>query len=160
MTTETPTACRYCGQMPTIEDTDKFYAVACTNPDCTHKPRAHWFLGAFIYPGMAPNTAIGDWNYQHGTVGPVQIQALKENWRGDPCWDIEDTEGFEPFRDELKAWRLEYERAEQERTRREEAERAGSMGLEPDSPLYLYLRELEQKVERMSSQLAEIEANH
>jgi len=26
---------------------------------------------------------------------PEQIQKLKDNWSQDPCWDIEDTEGFE-----------------------------------------------------------------
>jgi len=24
-----------------------------------------------------------------------EITALKVNWKSDPCWDIEDTEGFE-----------------------------------------------------------------
>jgi len=30
-----------------------------------------------------------------------ELTALKLNWMGDPCWDIEDTEGFEEHRDEL-----------------------------------------------------------
>lgn len=33
-----------------------------------------------------------------------EINNLKGNWTDDPCWDIEETEGFEPFKDEL----LEY----------------------------------------------------
>lgn len=37
------------------------------------------------------------------------IDKLKENWKKDPCWDIEDTEGFENHREELLAWRIEYE---------------------------------------------------
>lgn len=33
-----------------------------------------------------------------------EIDQLKANWLADACWDIEDTEGFEDHRDELKAW--------------------------------------------------------
>jgi hypothetical protein len=38
-----------------------------------------------------------------------EVEALKENWKKDPCWDIEDTKGFEEHHDELLAWRKEYE---------------------------------------------------
>lgn len=34
------------------------------------------------------------------------VKQLKENWRSDPMWNIEDTEGFEEFRLELKQYRL------------------------------------------------------
>jgi len=30
-----------------------------------------------------------------------EIQALKDSWVKDPCWDIEDTEGFEEHHQEL-----------------------------------------------------------
>lgn len=33
-----------------------------------------------------------------------EIEALKENWKRDPCWDIETTEGFEAYADELLAY--------------------------------------------------------
>jgi hypothetical protein len=36
-----------------------------------------------------------------------EVKALKENWSHDPCWDIEDTEGFEEHREELKEYRYE-----------------------------------------------------
>jgi len=36
-----------------------------------------------------------------------EIDALKLNWRADPCWNIEDTEGFEDHRTELVAYRDE-----------------------------------------------------
>jgi len=38
-----------------------------------------------------------------------ELDALKADWLYDPCWDIEDTEGFEGHREELKAWRIERE---------------------------------------------------
>jgi hypothetical protein len=38
-----------------------------------------------------------------------EIDALKDNWRTDPSWDIEKTEGFEEHHDELLVWREKYE---------------------------------------------------
>lgn len=36
-----------------------------------------------------------------------EIQALKENWKKDPCWDIENTEGFQEHREELIEYRMQ-----------------------------------------------------
>lgn len=30
------------------------------------------------------------------------VEKLKRSWLNDPCWDLEDTEGFETYRQELK----------------------------------------------------------
>ncbi len=30
-----------------------------------------------------------------------EVESLKENWRGDPCWNLPETEGFEEYREEL-----------------------------------------------------------
>ena len=38
-----------------------------------------------------------------------EIQELKQDWFNDPCWDIEDTEGFEDHREQLKEYRLQCE---------------------------------------------------
>lgn len=38
-----------------------------------------------------------------------EIENLKRDWASDPCWDIEDTAGFEVWHDDLLAWRQEYE---------------------------------------------------
>ena len=38
-----------------------------------------------------------------------EIEDLKSQWKADPCWDIEDTAGFEEHHTELKIWRLEYQ---------------------------------------------------
>ena len=40
---------------------------------------------------------------------PGEIQALKDNWYKDPCYDIEDTVGFEAHRAELQQYRYECE---------------------------------------------------
>jgi hypothetical protein len=46
-----------------------------------------------------------------------EIQTLKDSWMKDPCWDIEETEGFEEHVEELLAFRKE---KEAEWTRQEE----------------------------------------
>lgn len=38
-----------------------------------------------------------------------EIEALKENWKRDPCWDIYATEGFEDHIDELKMYQFRME---------------------------------------------------
>lgn len=39
----------------------------------------------------------------------ADIEHLKRSWLADPCWDIEDTEGFEAHRHELTAFRFRNE---------------------------------------------------
>lgn len=41
-----------------------------------------------------------------------ELLDLKTQWKADPCWDIEDTEGFEEHRTELLIWKLTHERDE------------------------------------------------
>ena len=56
---------------------------------------------------------------------PEEVRKLKENWRRDPCWDIEDTEGFEDYREELLQYRLNVE-AERKQKAKEEHDRLAS----------------------------------
>lgn len=39
-----------------------------------------------------------------------ELLDLKDQWQKDPIWDIEDTEGFEEYKEELLEWRLEQEK--------------------------------------------------
>ena len=51
-----------------------------------------------------------------------EVEFLKKNWEQDPCWDIELTEGFEEFEEELflfrekkeKEWEIKLERKKEE----------------------------------------------
>lgn len=36
-----------------------------------------------------------------------EVEALKYNWSGDPIWDLENTEGFEEYHDELLKYSIE-----------------------------------------------------
>lgn len=38
-----------------------------------------------------------------------EVEWLKENWKSDPCWDIETTEGFGEYYEELVEFRVNYE---------------------------------------------------
>jgi hypothetical protein len=38
-----------------------------------------------------------------------EIEELKENWKADACWDIENTEGYADAYEELLNYRLEME---------------------------------------------------
>lgn len=38
-----------------------------------------------------------------------EIEQLKHSWAADPCWDIENTEGFEDHADVLWVYRLQME---------------------------------------------------
>jgi hypothetical protein len=39
----------------------------------------------------------------------LALEKLKWDWSCDPCWDIEETEGFEEFRAELLKYRQDME---------------------------------------------------
>lgn len=55
---------------------------------------------------------------------PIELDTLKKNWMQDPCWDIEDTEGFEAHRAELLAFRKQIEAEKNERRKKHENARA------------------------------------
>lgn len=59
-----------------------------------------------------------------------EIEALKQNWMKDPCWDIEDTEGFEEHKEELLAWVKEYESVRQRDAEKFIARRARFVAIE------------------------------
>lgn len=54
-----------------------------------------------------------------------EVENLKIEWEKDPQWEIEETEGFEDYRDELTAFRFEKEAEWQKRaeTRKTEFQR-------------------------------------
>jgi hypothetical protein len=67
----------------------------------------------------------------------ADIEALKKNWRDDPCWDIECTDGFEAHKLELYAYRLELEleteRAENRKYRAWFKQLRGFLALDEDA---------------------------
>ena len=50
-----------------------------------------------------------------------EVEALKANWLGDPCYDIEDAPGFEDYGVELAGFAVEYRRIWEEARKKREA---------------------------------------
>lgn len=77
--------------------------------------------GTTLWQGCFPESVAG--KALVGLNAPLkskgQLDELKQQWAADPCWDIEYTEGFEAYRDQLYVWRLEHElKYEQDNHRR------------------------------------------
>lgn len=84
-----------------------------------------------------------------------EIKALKENWKGDPIWDIEDTEGFEEHRQELLTYRLGMEaswtKQNEERLQKCAVELGCSVNLVRHIEILEYrLEKLEEKTDHVS----------
>ena len=88
-----------------------------------------------------------------------EVEALKNNWRWDPCWDIYETEGFEEYHDELllfqinlqQEWRAkEYNRV-YDFASQLSIERLGSKDEEANLGLARYLLELEARIRKLET---------
>lgn len=96
---------------------------------------------------------------------PSEIAHLKENWTDDPCWDVEDTPGFEAHRDELKTWRLEQQaqrdalNAQSWQTYQIRSRQAREMGLDlaTDAALFETIRKLVARIETLETQYAALQ---
>lgn len=76
-----------------------------------------------------------------------EIELLKDRWESDPCWDIEDTEGFEDHYIELKAYRLGKE--VDWKQRRQARLWAESSGLKCSTELAEYIFSLESRIKEL-----------
>jgi hypothetical protein len=82
-----------------------------------------------------------------------EVDKLKAVWAADPCWDIEDTEGFEAHREELIAFRQEVEsRIQQEWIRKLET-KAIELGVPDNLKLAEYVINLEFRLEDINEKL-------
>jgi len=61
-----------------------------------------------------------------------EVEALKLNWQKDPIWDIEDTEGFEEYREELIEFHKIWTEKCDEQWEKEQRKRGGG----PAYPVY------------------------
>jgi hypothetical protein len=86
------------------------------------------------------------------------VEKLKADWLADPCWDIEETgEGFEIFREDLLAFRLETQkRRKQERVEELEA-RSIELGIPGNHALVRYIETLEARIENLSDRILDLE---
>jgi hypothetical protein len=83
-----------------------------------------------------------------------QIEDLKRQWKADPCWDIEQTRGFEAHYDQLKHWREGYERKNEESYNEQLKEFALKNGIEESNlKLAEYIRSLENRIDDLQVQI-------
>jgi hypothetical protein len=87
----------------------------------------------------------------------VEIEALKLDWESDPCWDIEDTEGFEDHYHELLAFseqkKLEWDLEADKRER----DKAAKLGCPDNLQLARYVMSLEDRLESLEKRLEKLE---
>ena len=77
------------------------------------------------------------------------------DWLGDPCWDIEETEGFEAHRDELIAFRetaeAKWKSAREEEFLAARADVSVRCGCPDNLELATYLLRLEERIDRLEN---------
>jgi len=76
-----------------------------------------------------------------------ELKELKAQWKADPCWDIEDTEGFEEHAEELKQYRLTTEAEWEDNYKSLVSMKAEKLNCSFETASY-FLR-LEQRIERL-----------
>jgi hypothetical protein len=81
-----------------------------------------------------------------------QIDALKANWRDDPCYDLEDVDGFGRYHDELLAYRKETEAKWAARSQAELTDFAESIGVLNNVKLAEFLRTLSDRIGELGEQ--------
>lgn len=82
-----------------------------------------------------------------------ELNELKANWRSDPCWDIEDTTGFEDHRAELAAFREAQEAAWAKQRQDALNATAERLGVPGNLALAQYVTGLEQRLEAIENKL-------
>jgi hypothetical protein len=82
-----------------------------------------------------------------------QIEELKQNWISDPCWDIEETEGFEDEKRELKLFRMETEALWKERETKRQLERCERLGIYDNIKLLVFLESMENEIVKLREEL-------
>ena len=92
------------------------------------------------------------------TPSREQVESLKSAWVSDPIWPIEDTEGFEAYRDELRAFSekmdAKWEAEKQQRLIR----KADELGVPFNLKLAQYVINLEARIAAMQREIDRIES--
>lgn len=85
-----------------------------------------------------------------------EIEALKENWLYDPCWDIENTEGFEAHREELEKFHKEKQQEWTKRNLEREWAEMEELGI-TNRKTYWYLKRLEYDIASLAKRICVLE---
>lgn len=85
-----------------------------------------------------------------------EIQELKIAWRNDPVWDIEDTEGFEDYYDELLAYRKKVQQKRKDQQEKELILKADKIGVPGNVTLAKYIDYMEWRIKQLEEVVREI----
>jgi hypothetical protein len=85
-----------------------------------------------------------------------EIQDLKNVWRNDPIWDIEDTEGFEDHYEELLAYRKRVQKKEAEQRHKELMIKSSKLGVEGNLQLAEYIDYMEWRIKQLEETVREL----
>ena len=87
---------------------------------------------------------------------PEEIANLKRVWQIDPCWDLEETEGFEDYKDELKRYRehceLNWERIRIQKLQK----KADELGVSGNLNLARHVISLEERIDRLEQKILKL----
>ncbi len=87
----------------------------------------------------------------------AELKALQDNWLSDPCWDIEDTEGFEEHKEELRAFRLENEIEWQAQRYNRLLLKSEALGVRGNIKLADCIEQLENRIKSLEERLYSLE---
>ncbi len=85
-----------------------------------------------------------------------EVKQLKEAWVHDPCWDIEHTEGFEAYEEELTSFRLQKEAEWGKQIKEQEEVYAKKIGLTDNLVLAKVIKNLERDLHHVRQLLDEL----
>ncbi len=83
----------------------------------------------------------------------AELKALKDNWLSDPCWDIEDSEGFEEHKKELLKFRKEKEQEWAARRYNRRLLKSEALGLRGNIKLADCVEQLENRIKSLEDNL-------
>jgi hypothetical protein len=85
----------------------------------------------------------------------AEVNKLESNWLSDSCWDIENTEGFEEYYEELFNFRIAWEKHWTQARHERIVEQMEEMGLEGNTKLFDHLVRLEERIEELEKKYSQ-----
>ena len=86
------------------------------------------------------------------------IESLKANWKNDPCWDIEHTEGFEEHKQELKDFRIVTENVWHSQRFARLSEKARRLGIGDNFELLRHIEAMENRIKNLETIISILDA--
>lgn len=87
----------------------------------------------------------------------AEIEKLKNAWHKDPCWDIEETEGFEAHRKELYQFRKKTEKEWKDAYTQKLIEHSVVIGVPGNLELTEYLLKQENTINNLNEKITKLE---